>query len=87
MSEPDLSEFFQLSRPRKPPCQVGHARSQIGPSERAQLDAACDADKGIITAGAIQQWLKARKQMVSIPAITNHRKGNCTCVEESNEQA
>lgn len=82
MSEPDLSEFYKLSRPKKPPCQVGHARSQLKPEEREQLDAALETDKGLITSGAVQHWLKARKQSVSVPAISAHRAERCTCSEE-----
>lgn len=81
MSGPDLSEFYKLSRPKKPPCQVGHARAQLKPDEQTQLDAAVGTDKGIITSGAIQHWLKARKHDVSVPAISMHRAGRCTCAE------
>ena len=80
--KPDLSEFYKLSRPKKPPCQVGHAREQLSAEEQAQLDAAVETDKGIITSGAIQHWLKARKHTVSIPAISMHRASRCTCADD-----
>lgn len=81
-AKPDLSEFFKLSRPAKPPCRIAYAMGQLDKGEAAQLDAACKTDKGIINTGAIRQWLKARGHDVSIPAITSHRQGVCTCGEE-----
>jgi hypothetical protein len=83
MSQPDLSEFYRYSRPKRSPCRVGHARAQLKPAERAQLDAALEIDKGVITAGAIEQWLTKRGQDASITAIANHRKKKCTCYDAS----
>lgn len=82
MSKPDLSEFEVLSNPRKAPCQIGVARDGLDTEEAVKLDAALDADKGQITAGAIQQWLKARGHAVSNPAVTSHRKGTCSCASD-----
>lgn len=81
-TQPDLSEFYKLSRPAKPPCRIGFAATQLQKQEAAQLEAACKADKGIINSGAIRQWLKGRGHDVSIPAITSHRQGVCTCADE-----
>ena len=81
--KPDLSEFFQLARPKRPPCQIDVIRQQIKDAdELAALDAALGTDKGIITAGAIQQWLKARGHSTSTVAISNHRRGTCRCGDD-----
>lgn len=82
--KPDLTEFFKLSKPKKPPCQIGLILSgdlmpKIGAEERTQLEAACSADRSIITAGAIQGWLEARGHNVNPTRISNHRRGTCTC--------
>lgn len=79
-ASPDLSEFAALSRPKKPPCQVGVARAALRlDSERAQLDAACAEHRNVITAGAIAAWLDLRGQQVNASAVTAHRKNTCTC--------
>ncbi|MFA5052977.1 MAG: hypothetical protein WC565_02895 [Parcubacteria group bacterium] len=75
----DLSEFFKLARPKKPPCRVGFAITQLKPAERTQLNAALATDSGIINAGAIREWLRLRGQDVSNSAILSHRQGSCTC--------
>ena len=82
--KPDLTEFFKLSKPKKPPCQIGLILSgDISPAlsapERDQLRAACNADRGIITASAIQTWLAQRDHEVNTNRISNHRRGVCTC--------
>lgn len=81
MSKPqiDLSEFFRLSRPKKKPCAIGFILPRLADTEQQQLQAACAQDNGIITSGAIQQWLTARNHEVSISAIVSHRKKVCTC--------
>lgn len=78
-ASPDLTEFYKLSQPKKPPCRVGFARGQVKAGDRPQLDAALSTDQGIITNSAIQQWFAARKQEVSVSAIVSHRKATCTC--------
>jgi hypothetical protein len=78
----DLSEFFKLARPKKPPCQVGFFGGQLKPGEKAQLDAALGTDKGIINAGAIREWFHIRGHEVTIMAVVNHRQGTCTCHDE-----
>lgn len=80
-TKPDLSEFFKLSRPKRPPCRVGFVASQLPEEEADQLQAACATDAGIINAGAIQQWIVSRGHDVSVPGITAHRQGRCTCGE------
>lgn len=81
-SQPDLTEFFKLSRPKRPPCRVGHARAQLKPEDVESLDAALATDKGLITASAIIEWLKGRGQGdVSVSAVSTHRKGACTCAD------
>lgn len=79
MTSPDLTEFFKLSRPKKKPCAIGFALTQLKPTERDQLVAALATDKGIITGSAVEQWLKARGQTANPSAITAHRIGRCSC--------
>lgn len=81
--QPDLSEFFRLAKPRKPPCPIGYALSQLDDVEAAQLQAACATDGGIINAGAIVQWLKKRGHASSPQRVVNHRRGVCSCHDES----
>jgi len=79
-TKPDLSEFFKLSRPKRPPCQIGHALAALkDAAERDALEAACKTDPGIITNSAIRDWLLVRKHDVSVNRIVSHRKGSCTC--------
>ena len=81
--QPDLSAFFRLSRPKKKPCALGFARTQIKPVEREQLDAACVTDNGIITASAIVEWLGQRGQTANTNNVVSHRKRMCSCYDES----
>jgi hypothetical protein len=76
---PDLTEFYKLARPKKPPCQIGHIKTLLPKKEAGELQAACEVDKGIINTGAIREWLAARDHEVSVAAITNHRQSNCSC--------
>lgn len=87
-TKPDLSEFYRLSKPKKPPCQIGLILSgeitpKLKPEAREQLRAALDTDAGIITAGAVVAWLKERGHDTNANRISNHRRGVCTCDEES----
>lgn len=79
----DLSEFFKYAQPKKPPCKVGFVIDQLGGEEAQQLQAACEQDRNLINTGAIKRWLESRGFDISVPAITNHRSGTCTCSEES----
>lgn len=79
--KPDLTEFFKLSRPKRPPCQVAFALGRLGDEEQAAFAAACKHDPGVITNAALQGWLSARKSDVSIGRIVSHRKGTCTCYD------
>lgn len=79
---PDLSEFFRLSRPKKKPCSVGWARTQLSDDEQTQLDAAIATDQGIITNQAIVDWLAKREHVTTVSATVNHRKGVCSCGQE-----
>lgn len=78
----DLSEFYRLARPKRPPCRVGFVAEQLNPDERDQLLAALEVDKGIINTGAIREWLKARGHDVSVPGVTTHRQKACTCYDQ-----
>ena len=78
MTEPDLSEFFKLSVPRKPPCKVGLALEQVKGQDKTNLLAAISRTD-MITPGAIEKWLAARDIPMTIPAVQSHRAGRCTC--------
>lgn len=84
MTKPDLSAFYALSKPRKPPCQIGLILSgeitpKLSATEVEQLDAALKTDRGIITASAIQTWLVERGHDAGVNRISTHRRGVCTC--------
>jgi len=84
MSKPDLSAFYALSKPRKPPCQIGLILSgdvtpKLDPEAVEQLDAALKTDRGIITASAIQTWLAEHGHDAGVNRISTHRRGVCTC--------
>ena len=83
----DLSEFYKLSRPKKPPCKVGFARQQLTKAQREKFDAAVRVDQGIITNDAIVQWLASYGHETTVSAVVVHRKtvngtattGKCSC--------
>lgn len=81
---PDLTEFFKLSKPKSPPCQIGLILNELvtpklSAAEAEQLKAACETDQGIITAGAIVGWLKQRGHDTNAVRVSNHRRGTCSC--------
>lgn len=76
---PDLSEFYKLSRPKKPPCQIGFIKTQLAPSDAEKLEAAVKTDRGIITAAAIVEWLKEKGHDCNTSRVSNHARGVCTC--------
>jgi len=83
----DLTEFYRLSKPRKKPCTIGHARTLLSKSEVEKLDAALSVDPGIITHGAIETWIKNNKKTEEVPVtvsgVVSHRKGSCSCDERN----
>lgn len=83
MAQPDLAEFYALSKPKSPPCQIGlildGAEPKLSGEEIEQLTAALDTDKGFITGAAIQSWLKERGHATNVQRISNHRRGICSC--------
>lgn len=81
-TQADLSEFFKLSRPKRKPCSIGFALSQLGEAEQSQLQAALATDQGIITNAAIEAWLKNRKYETTVSAVVTHRKEKCSCHAE-----
>jgi hypothetical protein len=80
---PDLSEFYKYSRPKRPPCRVGHALTQLKPADRKAAEAALDQDKNLITAAAIVTWFEKRgiKDFNTSAALLGHRKHTCTCFD------
>lgn len=83
MGEIDLGEFRALSSRRsKPLCKVGLVRESLSGEERRKLDAACAAAD--IRTGAIVEWLKrvaGGAPVVSVSAVTSHRRRTCTCAD------
>lgn len=72
MSEPDLSEFEELSiGKKKGQCRVCAARDTLSKEEQAQLDAACAASS--LTGGAIARWLERRGHELHSNSVTAHR--------------
>jgi hypothetical protein len=80
--QPDLSEFFKYSKPKKPPCKIGYALSQLKPQERSQLTAALATDRGLITAAAIVEWAAKRGHEISPSAINSHTRKTCSCEQD-----
>ncbi len=74
MSEPDLSEFEKLSKPKSPPCPLCADVEGLSPEDRKNLAAALSTDKGHITNSAISQWLKARGVEISYQVVATHRR-------------
>jgi hypothetical protein len=79
MPDCDLSEFKALSKPKKPPCQIGQALKALGGGEADLLRAALAEDRRIITPGAIVTWLERRSVSTNTSAVRSHRDGTCTC--------
>jgi hypothetical protein len=81
---PDLSEFYRLSKPKKPPCKLGLLLSPAGklsPQERVNLHAALATDNSIVTSKAIIERLEELKVKLEINTnnIVSHRGRKCTC--------
>lgn len=81
-SRPDLSAYFKLAQPKRPPCKIAWIREQLDNQEQLNLDAACGTDAGLINSGAIRDRLAAFGHDVSIVAVANHRRGICRCGKE-----
>lgn len=84
MSKPDLSDFYALSKPKRPPCQIGliladEFSPKLDAEQKVQLEAALETDVGIITGAAIVAWLKDRGIDCNATRISNHRRGTCSC--------
>ena len=80
---PDLEEFYQYSKPKRPPCRVGYVISQLKPADRKAIEAAFETDKNLITAAAIIEWLKTRgfEDIKTAAGLGGHRKHSCTCYD------
>lgn len=79
-SQPDLSEFYKLSKPKKPPCQVGNVLMNLEGQEAEEFAAALATDNNVITNSAISAWLKQHGQGdVNTQRISVHRRKACTC--------
>jgi hypothetical protein len=92
----DLSEFYKYSKPKRPPCRIGHALELIETGEddsaspnvkkgdAKRLRAALDVDKNLIPAAAIITWLQTRGNdtVTNVSPITTHRKHTCTCYDD-----
>ena len=81
---PDLSEFFKYSRPKRPPCKVGYALTQLKSSkDRALALAALATDSNLITPSAVTTWFEKRgiDTITSTGSVIAHRKKKCTCYD------
>jgi inactivated superfamily I helicase len=79
VSTPDLSEFEQLSNPKKRRCLLGTALEAVG-DERPALEAALAADDRV-SAGGVVSWLKRRGVTANNSAVVHHRNGRCNCAD------
>lgn len=77
----DLSEFDDFPTTRRPACRVQAARKGLAPEDQAKLDAALAAPNQRIGASQIVQWLATRGHGASVTAVTNHRRGGCSCAQ------
>lgn len=80
----DLSEFYKLSKPKSPPCQIGLVlKGEVTPAlnseELKQLEAALDSNSGVITATAIVKWLADRGHETNTNRVSGHRRKVCNC--------
>lgn len=96
MADADLTEFYKYSKPKRPPCRIGHALATIRTSESdsdnsdvkrgdaKKLEAALAQDKNLITSSAIVTWLEKRGicTITSASPITAHRRKSCTCYDD-----
>jgi hypothetical protein len=83
-AKPDLTEFYKLSKPKKPPCKIGLVLQTAGMlkvQERIDLQGALAVDTNIITPKAIIEWLDKRNTGLEFNSnnIVNHRSRKCTC--------
>lgn len=77
---PDLSEFLGYSKPYRQRCPIKDALADLKGDEKAQLAAALEADKDVITGVAVTKWLDARGFTGLNPQhISAHRRQVCSC--------
>jgi hypothetical protein len=77
----DLSEFLALGKPPRPPCAIGVHDKQLSKEDREKLQAALEADQGVIGNQAIALWLKGHGCNVPWQLVRAHRSGVCNCVD------
>lgn len=83
MSAPDISEFVRLSRPKRKPCGIGIIVPDLKPADRNALTLALEDTTGRVNTRGIREWFHRRGHTVTDNAIVNHRKGQCSCADES----
>lgn len=86
--EVDLSSYYERSRPKKPPCQIGlilagKGTPKLSPAERANLKAAIgEIDDGLVTApGIVQTLQECHKIKTNSVRVSNHKRGACSCAK------
>lgn len=79
--EPDLREFYALSNPKKKPCKVGIALSQMRDQDLVNLQAALADEHGLITTSAIASVINKKISGLgcSPSAVTSHKRRTCSC--------
>lgn len=76
---PDLTEFEELSRPKRKQCKLRDVLEAVG-DEADTLEAAIAATaNGRITVGAVIHWCKKRGHDVAQNTIVHHRNHGCSC--------
>lgn len=79
---PDLREYYQMSKPKKSACKLGYVLSQLEGQERANLDAAL-RDPMVTATGIVDVIAKKVPGFeLTVPAITSHKRGTCTCATQ-----
>jgi hypothetical protein len=76
-----VSEFEQLSNPKKRRCLLGTALEAVG-DERPALEAALAKHKAEISGSAIVTWLERRGATVNQQSVASHRRRTCTCFDD-----
>lgn len=73
-----LSDFTKLASGR-PGTACWFQRFLLPDEESAALQEALDADPEIVTNVMIRRWLALHEILVSVTAVSSHRRGVCQC--------
>ena len=76
-AEQDLSEFLELSKPRRQECSMSTATAALSDEDRVKLKAAMAAP--VVSHAAISKWLAVRGHKVAAHTVGRHRNRVCSC--------